>query len=352
MSERQLRRRFADAVGYGPKTLARVLRFQRFLALAGRGDDLAGLAFEAGYADQAHLTRECRRLSGRTPAELVASGAGAAGERLAARLPQRTAPVREAVHSRPPGLARRSTRERRVVRPQPEQVDTLCTRVDFVTDFLTNSTLAATALRTPAGVDPLTSLTGAVRRRPRVRFVQATRPITAYDTAMIEKAEEYIWANARVLEQRRFELLFKGGAKAPSSRRSSPTRRPTAATGTRWSPTGAARRASRRTSGPRWRPSKTPAPRTPTSATTCRRITAPDGGVPVALPSLEPYPHAPWWRIGTEGSLLATSLLYAPLARHGVEHPWLAQAESFCWAQIDAIEKTHPYEVEAAHHVP
>jgi AraC-like DNA-binding protein len=91
LSERQLRRRFADAVGYGPKTLARVLRFQRFLALAaanragaGRwreGDGLAGLAFAAGYADQAHLTRECRRLAGRTPSELVASGAGAAGER-------------------------------------------------------------------------------------------------------------------------------------------------------------------------------------------------------------------------------------------------------------------------------
>jgi AraC-like DNA-binding protein len=82
LSERQLRRRFLDAVGYGPKTLARVLRFQRFLALARRGDDLASLAFAAGYADQAHLTRECRRLSGRTPAELVASGAVAAGERL------------------------------------------------------------------------------------------------------------------------------------------------------------------------------------------------------------------------------------------------------------------------------
>ena len=33
VSERQLRRRFLDAVGYGPKTLARVLRFQRFLQL-------------------------------------------------------------------------------------------------------------------------------------------------------------------------------------------------------------------------------------------------------------------------------------------------------------------------------
>jgi AraC-like DNA-binding protein len=82
ISERQLRRRFADAVGYAPKTLARVLRFQRFLALAARGGrgDLAGLAFAAGYADQAHLTRECLRLSGRTPATLLAGGVRAAGE--------------------------------------------------------------------------------------------------------------------------------------------------------------------------------------------------------------------------------------------------------------------------------
>jgi AraC-like DNA-binding protein len=83
VSERQLRRRFEDAVGYGPKTLARVLRFQRFLGLAGR-EELARLAVAAGYSDQAHLTRECRRLAGRTPSELVAAGASAAGERLPA----------------------------------------------------------------------------------------------------------------------------------------------------------------------------------------------------------------------------------------------------------------------------
>jgi AraC-like DNA-binding protein len=68
ISERQLRRRFHVAVGYGPGTLARVLRFRRFLALLDRGrDDLAGLAFEAGYADQPHLSRESRRLAGLSP---------------------------------------------------------------------------------------------------------------------------------------------------------------------------------------------------------------------------------------------------------------------------------------------
>ena len=72
ISERQLRRRFHAAVGYGPGTLARVLRFRRFLALLDRGrDDLAGLAFEAGYADQPHLARESRRLAGLTPRGVI-----------------------------------------------------------------------------------------------------------------------------------------------------------------------------------------------------------------------------------------------------------------------------------------
>jgi AraC-like DNA-binding protein len=104
ISERQLRRRFHAAVGYGPKTLQRVYRFQRFVrriderrigeqAFSGqtvggrtigerRADasrppvdlapvDLATVAAEAGYADQAHLTRECVTLSGLTPAALA-----------------------------------------------------------------------------------------------------------------------------------------------------------------------------------------------------------------------------------------------------------------------------------------
>ena len=80
LGARQLRRRFADAVGYGPKTLQRILRFQRFLALAQTGTDLARLAIEAGYADQAHLTRECSRLAGLPPGALLAAGAGPAGD--------------------------------------------------------------------------------------------------------------------------------------------------------------------------------------------------------------------------------------------------------------------------------
>jgi AraC-like DNA-binding protein len=74
LSERQLLRRCTAALGYGPKTLDRILRFQRFRRLAASrpGGSLAELAFAAGYADQPHLTRECLRLAGETPAAFLA----------------------------------------------------------------------------------------------------------------------------------------------------------------------------------------------------------------------------------------------------------------------------------------
>ena len=70
LSPRHLRRRCLEAIGHGPKVLHRILRFQAFLVLTEGADgdaDLAGAAVTAGYADQAHLTRECSRLSGLTP---------------------------------------------------------------------------------------------------------------------------------------------------------------------------------------------------------------------------------------------------------------------------------------------
>ncbi|GAA1659779.1 hypothetical protein GCM10009765_06440 [Fodinicola feengrottensis] len=74
LSERQLRRRFSEQVGFGPKTLQRVLRFQRFvrrLPELAAGGSLAAVAVEAGYADQSHLGRECLELSGSSPRSLV-----------------------------------------------------------------------------------------------------------------------------------------------------------------------------------------------------------------------------------------------------------------------------------------
>ncbi|SCB56334.1 AraC-type DNA-binding protein [Rhizobium aethiopicum] len=73
MSERQLRRRCHHHFGYGAKTLERIRRFQRFLDLCRRSDtmSLARIALEAGFADQAHMTREVGALSTLTPALIL-----------------------------------------------------------------------------------------------------------------------------------------------------------------------------------------------------------------------------------------------------------------------------------------
>ncbi|MEU1484675.1 AraC family transcriptional regulator [Streptomyces sp. NPDC005752] len=66
LGPRQLHRRSLAAFGYGPKTLARILRLQRALALVRAGTPYAEAAHTAGCTDQAHLAREMRDLAGTT----------------------------------------------------------------------------------------------------------------------------------------------------------------------------------------------------------------------------------------------------------------------------------------------
>ena len=67
-SRRHLAARFREQIGLTPKTVARILRFERAVALLKRGDvPLAELAFECGYYDQAHLNRDFREFAGKSP---------------------------------------------------------------------------------------------------------------------------------------------------------------------------------------------------------------------------------------------------------------------------------------------
>jgi AraC-like DNA-binding protein len=80
ISERQLHRRFSAAIGYGPKTFQSVMRFQRLLKIAretGAKQSLADLSFRAGYADQAHMTRDVHRFANVRPTMLLRSAESA-----------------------------------------------------------------------------------------------------------------------------------------------------------------------------------------------------------------------------------------------------------------------------------
>jgi AraC-like DNA-binding protein len=82
-SHRHLIARFRQQVGLGPKTAARLVRFDRVWR---RLDQQPGrldwglVAAEAGYADQAHLVREFRQFSGTTPSAFLAAALPPGGD--------------------------------------------------------------------------------------------------------------------------------------------------------------------------------------------------------------------------------------------------------------------------------
>lgn len=72
MTERTLRRISTAEFGYGPKALSRILRLQNLLGwIGGSGTGLADLAAEAGFADQAHMSRDVLSLTSLTPGEIL-----------------------------------------------------------------------------------------------------------------------------------------------------------------------------------------------------------------------------------------------------------------------------------------
>ena len=76
VSRRQLERRFRAEIGVAPKTLAMVLRFRRVLgAIERRSEGWPAMALRCGYFDQAHLIRDFKRFTGRTPGSHPAPGA-------------------------------------------------------------------------------------------------------------------------------------------------------------------------------------------------------------------------------------------------------------------------------------
>jgi AraC-like DNA-binding protein len=74
-SRRHLAARFREEVGLAPKPFARVLRFRHAASELVRPDgrSLAEIALDCGYYDQAHLNRDFREFSGRSPTELMAA---------------------------------------------------------------------------------------------------------------------------------------------------------------------------------------------------------------------------------------------------------------------------------------
>ncbi|MFF7634502.1 hypothetical protein ACFZB9_15305 [Kitasatospora sp. NPDC008050] len=177
---------------------------------------------------------------------------------------------------------------------------------------------------------------------------------------VIGNAARFIWTSGRVLEQRRFAFLFGefGDASAPD-----PGGVVAALDAYRSADGGYAFGLDPDVRGPAAQPITVPAALRVLAETGAldgergRRIcdwlarrAGPDGGVPAVLPSLRSYPHPPWLAVGDNppGDLFGTGLSAGPLLRAGIEHPWLTAATAFCRAAVERLDRTHPYEAEAA----
>ncbi|WP_406391681.1 hypothetical protein [Streptomyces sp. NBC_00887] len=85
----------------------------------------------------------------------------------------------------------------------------------------------------------------------------------------------------------------------------------------------------------------------------CRYLTdvsTKEGALPALHPSQRGYPAAPFIPVVDDppAELLATGPVVGLLHRNQVWHAWLFRATDFCWTAVEALEQSHPYEIEAA----
>jgi AraC-like DNA-binding protein len=71
MSFRTVRRRFLMATGLTPKLIQQIDRAQQAAAILAQGVPIIEAAYQAGYADQPHMTRSLKHFIGHTPAQIA-----------------------------------------------------------------------------------------------------------------------------------------------------------------------------------------------------------------------------------------------------------------------------------------
>jgi hypothetical protein len=178
----------------------------------------------------------------------------------------------------------------------------------------------------------------------------------------IDAAEQYLAANARVLERRHFERVFRGGGPLPVREAVAAYRNPDGGFGHALEPDGrcpgsqpiavefglrALHEADAWDDGLAqgacgWLAAHAPAA----------------GGAVFVDPSIAGWPHAPWWvpEDGAPPSLISTGLLAGTLHARRVEHPWLDGATAVLWSRIDSLTSVGPYDMRGVlrflDHVP
>ena len=68
-----------------------------------------------------------------------------------------------------------------------------------------------------------------------------------------------------------------------------------------------------------------------------------EGGASFVQPTVEGWPHAPWWEPEEGASLTTTGQIAGVLHARRVEHSWLDGATDLLWRRIDELDDPGPY---------
>jgi hypothetical protein len=184
----------------------------------------------------------------------------------------------------------------------------------------------------------------------------------AMNTPDLHAAESFLAGSARVLERRCYERIFSDGAAQPVRDAVAAYRNSDGGFGHGLEPDG-----------------RTPSSQPPAVELALRILNEsdawdeqlvtgacdwllahapPGGGATFVEPTVEGWPHAPWWspQQGNGASLTTTGLIAGTLHTRGVEHPWLDGATVALWPMLDNLSHPDAYEMRGAlaflQHVP
>lgn len=161
----------------------------------------------------------------------------------------------------------------------------------------------------------------------------------------LDRARDFIWRNARLLERRRFDVAFGGGEGDLVVQALAPYQNADGGFGNALEPDKRV---------PASQPQDVevafhildeadvlagePVRR---ACDWLESVSTPEGGVPYSLPSVNAYPHTVWWAVKEPvppANLNPTAAILGLLLKHRVEHRWIAPATAFCWREIEATE--------------
>lgn len=172
----------------------------------------------------------------------------------------------------------------------------------------------------------------------------------------LERAQDFIWRNARLLDRHRFAHLFLGGPAQPVLTALLAYENADGGFGNALEPDKRC-------------PDSQPVDQEvalrifdeigfdhPLAKDLVRRaceflitITTAEGGIPFVLPSVSAYPRAPWWNADDDppASINPTAAIAGLLHKHQVRHPWVDRATDYCWQTIANSATTEMHDLAA-----